>query len=220
MRVEGEVGMSDAVDIVTRQVPEDAARVLLFAADCGALAGALRAQGAREVVAVASTPGDPGAAPGPSGLPESPEIDFEPGAFDAIVCDQVLARVVDHAACLQRMAGWLRPGGTLVLHVPNLQYHKNVVNLLEGRWAYGDTEALDRRNLRFFTPFSLTQTVRGAGLEVRSTMIARMDDPAEVPRDAEGRIVFGRFRLGPFDEHGYNGYRARGILVVAERPAG
>lgn len=208
--------MRDEVEMLARQVPEGVARVLVFAGACGALVEALRARGAGGVVAVSA---ENGADAARTGLPESPDLDFAPGSFDAILCDMVLARVVDHDACLKRMAAWLAPGGTLVLHAPNLQYHRNVVNLLEGRWEHGATEALDRRNLRFFTAFSLTQAVRAAGLEPTGTMITRLDDEAAVPRDAGGHVVFGRFRLGPFDDHGYNGYRARGILIVASRPA-
>lgn len=58
-------------------------------------------------------------APGvqPSGLEEA---DVAPGSLDAVTLWHVLEHLDDPGTALERVAGWLRPGGLLVIGVPNL----------------------------------------------------------------------------------------------------
>jgi cyclopropane fatty-acyl-phospholipid synthase-like methyltransferase len=50
---------------------------------------------------------------------DAAELDFEPASFDAIVSLYMLGHVPrsEHAALLERMRAWLRPGGYLLLSV-------------------------------------------------------------------------------------------------------
>jgi hypothetical protein len=204
-----------------RHVPAGAGRVLVCADDVAPLAAALRALGVAEIVAVADGPAADGEATAVDQLLRGTLAtvgDALAGPFDVILCEENLARVRDHAACLLALLPLLRPGGKLLAQVPNLQYYAHVIGLLEGRWEYQPGTALDRRNLRFFTAFSLSQAVKTAGFHCEQVMVTHLAPPEDVPRDAEGYLVFDRFRLGPFDDHGYNGYRARTLLVVATRP--
>ena len=48
------------------------------------------------------------------------EAPIEPGSWEAVTLWHVLEHVEDPRAALERIAGWLSPGGTLLVGVPNL----------------------------------------------------------------------------------------------------
>lgn len=208
--------------LLLRHVPANAQRVLVCADAVDPIGPALRARGVQEIVAVVDGPLQAGTAPGADqvlpGTLETVADALPHHHFDAVLCDGQLARVRDHAACLAMLSDRIKPGGTLAALVPNLQYYEHVLDLLEGRWEYQPDTALDRRNLRFFTAFSLAQAVKTAGFVAEQVMIAHMAPANAINRDADGHLLFGRFTLGPFDEHGFNCYRARTLLVAAQRP--
>ena len=87
-------------------------------------------------------------------------IDFERhdlpaghGEFDIILCLDVLEHMVDPWKVVDRLvSGYLKPGGTLVISLPNIQHYSAVLPLLfRGRWRYENEGLLDRTHLRFFT---------------------------------------------------------------------
>lgn len=105
--------------------------------------------------------------------------------FDVIVCADILEHLPDPVDVLRRLLAHLRPGGSVVISVPNVTHGSLRLALLQGRWQYTPTGLLDSTHIRFFTRRSLTQTLRDAGLvgvDVRRTTC----DPlgAEVVVDA------------------------------------
>jgi len=106
--------------------------------------------------------------------------------FDVIVCADILEHLPDPVDVLRRLLVHLRPGGSVVVSVPNVAHGSLRLALLQGRWQYTPTGLLDSTHIRFFTRRSLVQTLRDAGLvgvDVRRTTC----DPlgAEVVVDAE-----------------------------------
>jgi len=67
---------------------------------------------------------------------------------------------------LRRLSTRMRPGGTLVVSVPNIANWTMRLSLLAGRFRYTDRGILDRTHLRFFTRRSFQRMLAGAGLEV------------------------------------------------------
>jgi 2-polyprenyl-3-methyl-5-hydroxy-6-metoxy-1,4-benzoquinol methylase len=105
--------------------------------------------------------------------------------FDVIVCADILEHLPDPVDVLRRLLAHLRPGGSVVISVPNVAHGSLRLALLQGRWQYTPTGLLDSTHIRFFTRRSLTETLRDAGLvgvDVRRTTC----DPlgAEVAVDA------------------------------------
>ncbi|MGI8631512.1 MAG: class I SAM-dependent methyltransferase [Solirubrobacterales bacterium] len=84
----------------------------------------------------------------------------DPGAVDAIVAWHVLEHVEDPAAALEQMAGWLRPGGALVVGVPNRGGWQ--ASLGGAHWFHLDLP----RHRHHFTRRSLRVLCERAGLEV------------------------------------------------------
>jgi 2-polyprenyl-3-methyl-5-hydroxy-6-metoxy-1,4-benzoquinol methylase len=73
--------------------------------------------------------------------------------FDVILCLDVLEHMVNPWGVVDRLvSGHLKPGGALVVSLPNVRHYSVVLPLLfQGRWTYEDAGLLDRTHLRFFT---------------------------------------------------------------------
>jgi SAM-dependent methyltransferase len=87
------------------------------------------------------------------------EADVPPGSLDAVTVWHVLEHLEDPDAALARTAGWLRPGGALLLGVPNLGSLQ--ARLGGARWFHLDLP----RHRTHFTVAGLTTLLRRHGLE-------------------------------------------------------
>lgn len=75
------------------------------------------------------------------------------GAFDTILCLDVLEHLVDPWRMVDRLVtAHLAPAGRLVVSLPNVR-HRSVLwpLLVHGRWTYAPAGILDQTHLRFFT---------------------------------------------------------------------
>ena len=82
---------------------------------------------------------------------------FAPGSFDLVTAFHVLEHLPDPLGVLRRMLGWLAPGGSAVIEVPNVA---GAGARLFGRYWSG----LDMpRHLVHFTPATLTALAERAG---------------------------------------------------------
>src|SRR5205807_2463658 len=66
----------------------------------------------------------------------------------------------------------LKPGGRLLVSVPNVAHWSVRGALLLGRFEYARSGILDRTHLRFFTRRSFLRTLREAGLTVEREAFA------------------------------------------------
>lgn len=80
--------------------------------------------------------------------------------FDVILAGDVLEHLPEPARILDRCRTLLRPGGYVVLSVPNVAHVDVRLGLLQGRWDYRDWGLLDRTHVRFFTRRSLEALLR------------------------------------------------------------
>ena len=86
--------------------------------------------------------------------------------FDLVLCLDVLEHLVDPWHFLRQVEPLVRPGGSLIVSVPNVRHYKVSLPLLFlGRWRYQAAGVLDRTHLRFFTRESARQLVNGRGFE-------------------------------------------------------
>lgn len=81
--------------------------------------------------------------------------DFEaviaPASLDLVLCLDVLEHLVDPWTVVRRASPLLKPGGRLILSVPNIRNWKFIWRLLSrGDFHYRDAGLLDRTHLRFF----------------------------------------------------------------------
>jgi SAM-dependent methyltransferase len=93
---------------------------------------------------------------------------FDPaheGRFDAVSCLDVLEHLVDPLALLRQARRFLKPGGLLLVSVPNAGHWSVVRDLMNGRFDYLPVGILCGTHLRFFTARSLGQLLDEAGFE-------------------------------------------------------
>jgi methionine biosynthesis protein MetW len=99
------------------------------------------------------------------GALEDPELPFEAGSFDLVVLADVLEHLADPLAALRRATGWARPGGALLLSVPNIAHWQARLTIVRGRWPAHDSGTFDASHLRWFTRDSVAALLADAGLE-------------------------------------------------------
>jgi len=114
---------------------------------------------------------------------------FGPGSFDVIVFGDVLEHLRDPLRLLRGSVALLRPGGSVVVSVPNVAHGSVRLALLQGQWQYRDLGLLDRTHVTFFTRASLLRLMGDAGLAVVELWPTHADalatevtvDPADLP---------------------------------------
>jgi predicted TPR repeat methyltransferase len=105
-----------------------------------------------------------------------------PSPFDAVVCADVLEHLPRPEALLERIRGWLRPGGTLLASLPNVANVTVRAALLAGRFPYADRGILDRTHLRFYTRRTASELLDANGFSVRSVRATAMPYELALPR--------------------------------------
>ncbi|MEQ1661842.1 MAG: class I SAM-dependent methyltransferase [Thiobacillus sp.] len=99
-----------------------------------------------------------------------PAVDLPRGYFDAITFNDSLEHFPDVFPPLKLAAELLRPGGVIVVSLPNFRYLENIKHILiEKDFCYADNGILDRTHLRFFTLKSMQRMFQEAGLVVLET---------------------------------------------------
>jgi 2-polyprenyl-3-methyl-5-hydroxy-6-metoxy-1,4-benzoquinol methylase len=91
-------------------------------------------------------------------------IPVENGAYDTVVCVEVLEHLYDPTHVLSEIRRALAPGGQAVLTVPNLAFWRFRFDLLRGRVP---AVAADRRHLHQFDAALFERMLREAGFSVR-----------------------------------------------------
>jgi predicted TPR repeat methyltransferase len=101
--------------------------------------------------------------------------------FDAVVCADVLEHLPRPEQLLARIRDWLRPGGTLLVSLPNVANLTVRAALLAGRFPYAERGILDRTHLRFYTRSSASALIAAAGFRIRGVDATAMPYELAVP---------------------------------------
>ena len=90
--------------------------------------------------------------------------------FDIIIFADVLEHLAWPEGVLRSYRQFLRPGGSIIVSLPNVGLWSVRLSLLAGRFEYADTGVLDRTHLRFFTRRTMRRLLDDAGFTpVRTT---------------------------------------------------
>src|SRR5207253_11516920 len=109
--------------------------------------------------------------------------------LEVVVCADVLEHLASPEWLLERIRGWLRPGGTLLVSLPNVANVSVRLAVLAGRFPYAERGILDRTHLRFYTRRSARELIERSGLRVRAVRATAM--PYELAVAALGRPPLG-----------------------------
>jgi 2-polyprenyl-3-methyl-5-hydroxy-6-metoxy-1,4-benzoquinol methylase len=89
--------------------------------------------------------------------------------FDALIFSDVLEHVYDPLGVLERYLAHVKPGGKVLISVPNMVVWTNRLKLLFGRVTYDDTGVMDRTHIRFFTFRTAKALARASGCTIDYT---------------------------------------------------
>jgi 2-polyprenyl-3-methyl-5-hydroxy-6-metoxy-1,4-benzoquinol methylase len=144
----------------------------------GRLGAALKTSGvARRVVGVERDPA--AAARARASLDEVHEADlaawtppFPPETFDGMIAADVLEHLPDPEAVLAAVLPAVRPGGQVIVSVPNVRYFKVVSDLVfHDEFRYTSWGVLDRTHCRLFTRRSACRLLVEVGLRVEAVRL-------------------------------------------------
>jgi GT2 family glycosyltransferase/2-polyprenyl-3-methyl-5-hydroxy-6-metoxy-1,4-benzoquinol methylase len=177
-------------------VPAGARRVLDVGCAAGGLGRLLKSRARCEVVGIESHAGAAEAARHHldqvlvMDLDAAESLPFEAGAFDCVVCADVLEHLRDPERALRLLRRYLAPEGTLVASIPNVRHASVLVPLLvAGRFEYQAEGILDRTHLRFFTLAEIVAMVERTGF--RATGAAATKTPEDGAVGALAPVVAG-----------------------------
>ncbi len=83
--------------------------------------------------------------------------------FDLVLALELFEHLTENEKFLRRAAGWLRPGGQILLSVPNVGHYSIVEDLIAGRWDYLPIGLLCYTHYRFFTRPTLEDWIESCG---------------------------------------------------------
>ena len=98
--------------------------------------------------------------------------------FDHVICGDVLEHLYAPEDVVAQAAKRLKPGGSLLTCIPNVQHWSVVAQLLCGTWPRLDAGLFDRTHIRWFCLADMIQLLTGAGLQVER-VIPRVFNPEE-----------------------------------------
>ena len=84
--------------------------------------------------------------------------------FDAIICADVLEHLRNPRPLLKQLHGYLKPGGSVLMSLPNASHLTVVASLLDGRFPYQKNGLLDHTHLKFYGRDDLDALLRECGL--------------------------------------------------------
>lgn len=92
---------------------------------------------------------------------------FQNHNFDFIILGDVLEHLVDPWATLSTLTDLLKPGGKIIISLPNIQHLNTFYNLyIKGEWVYNQRGIYDKTHLRWFTKKNIEQLILGANLKM------------------------------------------------------
>lgn len=90
----------------------------------------------------------------------------EQAVYDMLLFGDVLEHLVHPERVLAALLPSVKPGGRVLVSLPNIGFAVNRITHLLGRWDYRDYGILDRTHLHFYTKRTMVALFENAGLRV------------------------------------------------------
>jgi SAM-dependent methyltransferase len=115
-------------------------------------------------------------------VPPNERLPFDDGFFDLCLCSSVLEYVVDRAArafCVREMTRLIRPGGLMVISVPNRLYPFEIHSWWRGRpkWGWNYFPKLLKADTVDCTVWEVQKLARPASLKLYRTPVRQLFKP-------------------------------------------
>jgi 2-polyprenyl-3-methyl-5-hydroxy-6-metoxy-1,4-benzoquinol methylase len=112
-----------------------------------------------------------------------------PRPFDVVVAADVLEHLASPEALLEKVRGWLKPDGLLLVSLPNIANVSVRCALLFGHFRYTERGILDRTHLSFYTRASARHLLQESGFRVRAIEATAMPYELALPTLARSVVV-------------------------------
>ena len=96
--------------------------------------------------------------------------------FDYIILGDVIEHLREPWQTMKNLAAVLKPGGCVIISVPNVMHFSVFRMMLKGRWQYEEAGILDRTHLRFFTRTEVVALLQEAGLEPQEVFDSKITE--------------------------------------------
>ncbi|NLP09663.1 class I SAM-dependent methyltransferase [bacterium] len=116
--------------------------------------------------------------------------ELAPQSYDWIIMADSLEHMVDPWEILRQVARLLKPGGRLILSIPNIRNLNVIIDLfLRGRWTYKPWGIMDQGHLRFFTLSSLQDLLTEQNYQIISCTSNPRNRWKRLPGKAAARVL-------------------------------
>jgi methionine biosynthesis protein MetW len=185
-------------------VPTTARRILDLGCSSGGLGAALKERQDAEVVGIERDPAYAHDAAERldrvivADLDRAIPEEYGLAGFDCLIAADALEHLADPWSTLRAFARTLRPGGTVVISLPNVRYWETFVVLgWRGTWPRRDDGIFDRSHLRWFALADARGLLEQAGAHVTTVAPVYRLRPNDWRSERQGRR-FARTPLAPF----------------------
>ena len=86
--------------------------------------------------------------------------------FDVILFMHILEHLIDPENVLSIAKNYLKPGGYIVICIPNISNWNSRVAIFKGNFSYTETGLMDKTHLRFVNYFTMQEMIESAGYRV------------------------------------------------------
>jgi GT2 family glycosyltransferase/glycosyltransferase involved in cell wall biosynthesis/SAM-dependent methyltransferase len=100
---------------------------------------------------------------------------LEKNYFDVVILGDVLEHLKWPDKVIEQLKSHLRPGGYLVVSMPNVAHGDVILNLFAGKFPYHDSGLLDITHLRFFGLEDVVKLFDSAGYQICNLRTVRVD---------------------------------------------
>ena len=103
---------------------------------------------------------------------DDPELTaaLQPDSFDHVIFGDVLEHLYHPEQVLKQAVACLRPEGSALVCIPNVQHWSVMAQLIRGHWPQEDAGLFDRTHIRWFTLNDMGQLLQQAGLVVEKVI--------------------------------------------------
>lgn len=137
------------------------------------------------------------------------------GGYDALLALELFEHLVDQERFLEVARSLVRPGGRIVMSVPNVGHWSVVEDLLAGRWDYLPIGLLCYTHYRFFTRRTLADWLARCGFAEARLVPQHTEPPPWLPQGDAAAV--GADRLGDL-EIDAESLRTKGFYVLLDLP--
>ena len=111
------------------------------------------------------------------------------GPYDAVICSHLLEHIAYPQQLLADIHRVLRPGGCLIVAIPNLFFWLDRIKLLLGHWEYQQSGTFDYTHVRWYTYKSMARLLEDHGF-APDVFVA----DGWIPAPLIGKVLGDKFR--------------------------